>query len=176
MIKTQNGVTLIEMMVALAVLAFLITVAIPGFQELFRGNRVVTQANQVLHALALARSEAVKRSAPITICKNNGASPPGCSNAANNTWESGWIIYADANGNGAYNAGEEILVEEATAAGYSVRTTNNYQTVQFLANGTPNFSDTFRVCRPDADTQKSRSVTINVIGRGSVTEGTTACP
>lgn len=176
MMKTQTGVTLIEMMIALAVLAFLITVAIPGFQELFRGNRVVTQANQVLHGLALARSEAVKRSAPITICKNNGASPPGCNNANNNVWESGWIIFADANGNGAYDAGEEILVEDATAAGYSVRTTNNYQTIQFLANGTPNFSDTFKVCRPDADTQKSRSVTINAIGRASVTEGTTACP
>jgi len=45
--KTQTGITLIEMMVALAVLAFLITVAIPGFQEMFRTNRVVTQANQV---------------------------------------------------------------------------------------------------------------------------------
>jgi type IV fimbrial biogenesis protein FimT len=56
-----RGFTLLELMVTLAVLAVLITVGIPAFAELVQNNRVTAQTNELVSALNVARSEAVKR-------------------------------------------------------------------------------------------------------------------
>jgi type IV fimbrial biogenesis protein FimT len=59
--KGYRGFTLLELMVTLAVLAVLITVGIPAFGDMVRNNRVTAQTNELVSALNIARSEAVKR-------------------------------------------------------------------------------------------------------------------
>jgi type IV fimbrial biogenesis protein FimT len=59
--ERYRGFTLVELMVTLAVLAILITVGIPAFGDLVRNNRVTSQTNELVTALNIARSEAVKR-------------------------------------------------------------------------------------------------------------------
>lgn len=90
----RNGFTLIELMIVIAVAAVLLSVAVPSFQETVRNNRLAANVNEVISALNMARSEAIKRGAPVTVCKGTAA---GCNTAA--AWENGWVVFADGAGN-----------------------------------------------------------------------------
>ncbi len=63
----QTGVTLIELMVTVVVAVILATVAVPGFQEIFRENRVSSQVNELVTIMSFARSEAVRRGTDIRV-------------------------------------------------------------------------------------------------------------
>lgn len=89
--STQAGFTLIELMVTLAVLAILITVAVPSFTDMINNNRSVALSEALTNALNFTRSEAVKRGARVSICASDNGT--GCT--AVNTWSSGWIVFVD---------------------------------------------------------------------------------
>ena len=84
--------TLIELMVALAIGVILLTIGIPAFQTMMQGNQATGSANEMLGAIRLARSEAVKRAAPVTLCPKN-ADNSGCVAGA---WQNGWLLFTDA--------------------------------------------------------------------------------
>ncbi len=93
--EKRAGFTLIELLVTLAVAAILLVVAVPSFQQFIRTNRVATQANEFATALAVARSEAVKRRATVTVCHSAGAT------TCDGGWNDGWLVFVDDNGDGA---------------------------------------------------------------------------
>ena len=77
----NSGFTLMELMVTIAIAAILVGIAIPSFTSIIVSNRLTTSANELVTALNLARSEAVKRGMRITFCKiANGSS---CTNSEN---------------------------------------------------------------------------------------------
>ena len=65
--KRETGLTLIELMVALTVLAILAFVAVPNFTQLVRENRVTTNANEIVTLLTTARSEATRSGLDVTV-------------------------------------------------------------------------------------------------------------
>lgn len=89
--KRQIGFTLIELLIAIAILAVLLGVGVPGFQETIRTNRVASITNDVVAALQIARSEAVRRGENVTVCSSNDQAT--CSG----TWADGWVVRNAAN-------------------------------------------------------------------------------
>jgi type IV fimbrial biogenesis protein FimT len=66
--KRQAGLTLIELLIGMVVMAVLLAIAVPSFQTL-RHQNTVRSAGMVIYAdLQLARSEAIKRNKDITVC------------------------------------------------------------------------------------------------------------
>ena len=65
--KVCRGFTLVELMVTIAVVAILATVAVPGFRDLIRNNRVTAQTNEIVSALNFGRTEAIKRGRSVTV-------------------------------------------------------------------------------------------------------------
>lgn len=78
--RLVRGFTLIELMITIAVAAILFTVAVPSFKDTIRQNRLTTQANELITALNLARSEAIRRSQNVTVTPKAGG------------WSSGWVV------------------------------------------------------------------------------------
>lgn len=66
-----RGFTLVELMVALAVLAILLAIGVPSFRQLIETNRAASQVNELIGALHTARSEAVRRNAVHRFCTND---------------------------------------------------------------------------------------------------------
>ncbi|HET6545221.1 MAG TPA: GspH/FimT family pseudopilin [Rhodanobacteraceae bacterium] len=88
-----RGFGLIELVITIAVLAVLTTIALPSFNSTIRSNRVSTQANDLLSAIQLARSEAVARSRGVSVCAaDTGAGVPA---ACGSDWGQGWIAFVD---------------------------------------------------------------------------------
>lgn len=91
------GFTLLELMIAVTVLAIGMSIAVPSFTDIIRRNRLTTQTNNLMSALAIARSEAVKRGTSVTVCPANALTGPGadqCSGVDN--WaQNGWIVFSD---------------------------------------------------------------------------------
>ncbi len=133
-----RGFTLIELMMTLAVAAILITVAIPGFSTIIRDNRLVAGTNQLVTALAVARSEAVKRGSSVSVCaSNNGSSCTGTN------WNQGWVVFADSSTAGSVDGTDTVLrVQGAINSDLSITVSstngNNYASFRstgFLARG-----------------------------------------
>ncbi len=59
-------------MITLAVAAILVTIAVPGMVTLVQNSRTTSQTNELVSALNLARSEAVKRGVTVTIRAEGG--------------------------------------------------------------------------------------------------------
>lgn len=171
---------MIELMVSIAVFAIIITVAVPGFQGLIMNNRLTAESNRFFTTLMFARSEAIKRGVRVTVCKTDDHKPdddPKCDSTLK--WESGWLVFLDLNVNGNIDADETILrVESGLHANYTLRTGENLKNwVAFLPSGETRgngglATDTFRLCGPDANTTKARSIVMNTVGRLSVRKGT----
>jgi type IV fimbrial biogenesis protein FimT len=102
--KTQSGITLVEVMVTMALAIIILAVGIPAFINMLSTNQAAGYANELVSAMRLARSEAVKRSQSVTICASN-IDQTGCSGS---DWNNGWIVFSDDNADLAYDAGEEI--------------------------------------------------------------------
>jgi type IV fimbrial biogenesis protein FimT len=64
--RRQRGFNLIELMIAVTVLAILLFLGLPEYREWIQNTQVRTSAESVLNGLQLARAEAVKRNTPVT--------------------------------------------------------------------------------------------------------------
>ena len=108
------GLTLVEMMVTLAFLAIVIGLGVPSFSGLVNNNRTITQTNDFLSTLALARSEATKRRVPVAVCASDDEST--CSGSTD--WSTGWILFTDSSGDeGELDDTDELIQTTSSLTG-----------------------------------------------------------
>lgn len=152
------GFSLIEMMITVALMAIVLTLAVPSFRDTIAMNRTTHIANELTADLALARSEAIRRHTPVTVCKRNAAGDA-CDNSAE--WSDGWLVFADPNPDGLYNdnanglscePGEDCLLalHEALAGAVSIKFPRNRVTYDTRGNA-EGFNGTFKICNADLD-------------------------
>lgn len=79
-VPQQRGLTVIELMVVLALVAVVAGIAAPGMRSFAAGVRIKSLANELTSDLLVARSEALKRNASVTVAPNG------------NGWQAGWNV------------------------------------------------------------------------------------
>ncbi len=116
--RIQCGFTLYELMVTLTIVGIVLMIGIPNMGEFRKNSRMVSTANDLHSSFYLARSEAARAKAIITICASADSmdDPPTCD--VGDEFEDGWIVFVDDNldgvvdasdGNIAVDNGESIL-------------------------------------------------------------------
>lgn len=83
----QEGITLVELLVALVILALLVGVVFPGFRALIDRSSMTTSANDLILAVSFARSEAVRSAGVVRVRARPPAAAPGDPRAWANGWE-----------------------------------------------------------------------------------------
>ena len=99
--KKPAGFTLIELMVVIAIVSILMTLAVPSFRQMIQSNTISSNVNNFLADMRFARSEAIRRGGGVIMCRSDApeAASPVCgsgSGPGTNGWVSGWIIFLDA--------------------------------------------------------------------------------
>ncbi|MCP4186678.1 MAG: prepilin-type N-terminal cleavage/methylation domain-containing protein [Gammaproteobacteria bacterium] len=170
--KKYSGFTLIELMITLAIVAIVTTLAIPGMSEFVKNERLTSASNNLLGDIMLARSKAVERNQPVIICASNDQAN------CNGNYEDGWIITIDSDSDG---IGDEIIkIQQATegnitydqgGAGLSIIT---FDSRGFLPTGAN--TGTISVCdnRTNPD-DYAKTISLSATGRAS-RGANPACP
>lgn len=134
--KMQNGFSLIELMVTLAIAAIVLTIGVPSFQAYTQNNQQTITVNELATALQLARNNAISRRVRVTLCKSSdGATCP--SGAGSGDWTQGWLMFTDPNNNSTLDAGETQLRVHGAVTGTATLIGNNnvVNKVSFDAKG-----------------------------------------
>ncbi|MFZ3082850.1 GspH/FimT family pseudopilin [Rhodoferax ferrireducens] len=110
----QIGFTLIELLVTIAIATVLMLVAVPSFVEFQRNAQLSDAVSNFIAAANAARANAMKLGLNTYMVPNNTGTG----------WSSGWMVYADANWNEAYDAATEevILRHEALSSDVTINT------------------------------------------------------
>lgn len=143
----DQGVTLIELLTVIAIVAILAAIGVPSFQETVVRNRTAAQSNEFLSALNFTRSEAIKRGHSVTLCRSINATT--CATAGG--WENGWLAFSDPNGNGTMDTGEtSIRVWAALGSGFTLKgNTGVAGTIRYDARGMAQNTGHLLMCKSD---------------------------
>lgn len=115
----QLGLTILEILIALAIGAILLGLAAPSFQSLVGDSEMSATTNQLVYSLQTARSEAIKRATPIALCPSSQplAADPVCGGE----YVDGWIVFEDTDGNGIRETTNEVLMQtEARSPAFTI--------------------------------------------------------
>lgn len=150
----SRGFTMIELLITVAILAILLSVAAPSFNEAILSNKLAAFANNFVASAQLARSEAVKRNTAVTLCR----SADGTTCASSGSWEQGWIVMQGT-----------TIIQRQQALGSGFLMTGSAYTLLFQSSGVGSTSTTITLCRatPSVGSQE-RVIGITATGRTSV--------
>jgi type IV fimbrial biogenesis protein FimT len=137
------GMSVVEILVALAVAAVLLAIGVPQYQTIVKDTQVSSTVNEFIAANAFARAEAIKRNRLVTICRalNADTGTDFCSKAATDKrhgddWAAGWLIFVEGDSAipriGNVDGEDEILVRQGE---FSTATVSNSTMQQITYNG-----------------------------------------
>lgn len=103
----DNGMTLLELMLALVIAAILMAVASANLGPLLQRQQLRSATNDLFSAISLTRSSAIARGGRVLLMPLAGDG---------SDWSAGWVVFADLNGNLVFDAGDELIVEQGPVA------------------------------------------------------------
>lgn len=157
------GLTLIEVLVVVAIIAILSAIAAPSFLPATQKFRVLGEASSLLNTITFTRSEAIKRGIPITMC----ASANGASCLSSNEWHKGWIVFTDEDGD--QTVGTILKVQPSIKGSDTITPDSAISSVSFNRDGfamnLPVSVLTFAIHTSPANSNATQCVVIKKTGR-----------
>ena len=126
------GVTLIELLVTLAVVAIVAALGVPSFMRLLARHAIAAQAEELQDAVRLGRNEAMKRSGPVLLCRTDPENTSRCATSGGN-WQT-WLLFTDVARSGAFVAGD-VIVRQHVDVSKRMTVSANVAGIRFESTG-----------------------------------------
>lgn len=126
----ESGFTLIELMIAVALTALLLSMAVPAMNIFVSNARQTGAINDFVSSMHTARSTAITTNSRVTICPSAGGND--CEVVS---WDQGWIVFGDRDSDRVVDAGERIVATSAGADGLSFQSAEFATFMTYRPNG-----------------------------------------
>jgi type IV fimbrial biogenesis protein FimT len=146
------------MLIALAVLAIVLTVVAPNVQSILAKNRTTSEINELSAVIQFARFTAIDQSSTAVICPSANYSTCGTN------WNQAKIVFVDSNSNNTRDTSEPLLMTTTAVASSNTMTGPN-AAILFFDSGAANTSASIKICPNSNDDKLARSININAQGR-----------
>jgi type IV fimbrial biogenesis protein FimT len=174
--RTELGVTLIEMLFAVAILAIVCAGALPAFGNLMASSQSSNAHNALVAALNLARAQAATQQVDVAVCPSKDGSH--CADSI--WWQDGWIVFEDPNRDGKHDAAEHLIQVGQRQSTIAIASSIGRKHVGFRPDGSAAGSNlTLTICDRRGKTGANTVVVNNAgrirAGRASAKQATAAC-
>ncbi len=167
-LQAPKGFSLLELVITLAIAAIVVGVAAPSFSSMIQDNRLSSQSRDIISALNLARSEAIKRGTRVALCKSANSSD--CTTDGN--WAQGWIVFVDGDEDQARDDDDETILRVHGSLAGNNSLIGNHNVANYIAyapDGRSVQAGTLSLCDSRKDNDKGRAIRISFTGRVMLT-------
>lgn len=171
-LRSEAGFTMMELLITMTLAGILMAVAVPSFRSAIIGNRLTTQANDIVAAMTYARSEAISHNTTVTFCRANLEASTNCSGSSGD-----WRFWIVRNAGGVLRRGA-VPPYDGT---YSLSSTlvNDSMTITsdgMSRSGGALITDrTFTLCNSTLSTNNIRTVTLGAGSRITTDKSSGGC-
>ena len=157
----QKGLTLLEMLVAVAVLAIILTTVAPSIQSVLIKNRITSDINNLSAVVQRARFTAVDEQASVVLCPTENYT------ACTSSWKKAKMVFVDKNGNGSRDNNEALIVasDPLNSANAIYGVTGS---LTFDEQGAIDTAATITLCPKDNDADYASALLLSLYGRISI--------
>ena len=159
--RWSSGVTMVELMFAVAILGITLAFAVPSYRDAALNSKLNAIASSLHASVLVARSEAIKANAPTTLCASSDGE------TCTGTWTQGWVVLDAA----------DAVIEARPAPPLGYKITQVGGTMTFQPIGVGSSAATFTVCRNSPLGSQERVVSVTATGSTHVVRTETgSCP
>jgi type IV fimbrial biogenesis protein FimT len=174
----MEGFTLVELLIVVSILAILLSLAVPAFGRLVASVRIRAEASNLMSAVHLTRSEAIKRNRKVSLCPYNNEVSPG---ACTRDYADGWVVFVNPDRDRELDEGEQVLARgSALPAGFNVSNRKGNRAadelITYYGDGSSRRNLTLMVCSTAHPGVESWSVVLNLVGRPRMARDWGECP
>ncbi|MBS0514620.1 MAG: GspH/FimT family pseudopilin [Proteobacteria bacterium] len=139
----QLGITLIELIFTLAIVAVLASLSAPALGNLIQRSHARNAHDMLVGSLSLARTSSVSTHREVIVCPSNDHAT--CSDGI--WWQHGWIVFEDANQNNHRDEDEPLLEVVDSQPGIAIATSSGRKFVRYRPDGSASGTDlTYTIC------------------------------
>lgn len=164
--QTQRGMTLIELMITILIVAVIGGYAVPNYLSFNRNKAIEAYADKLSDNIKLAQSEAAALHQSVTVCARSANNGLSCDSG--NNWSNGYLV-ASLNGGSI----DTILASQAAPSNGVTLMNPGQAPLVFNSNGSMGSSTGFTVYAPSCS--GAHQITINISAGGNISSSAAAC-
>ncbi len=170
--KGQQGFTLIELMIALAIFMILLAYGMPNYHQ-FKQNKIMTEEiNRLVRTINFARNQSINSGGHIILCASQ--SMTACDSGSD--WHAGWMVFADNNRNRQFDSTDLMLLNE-NPMNHQINAISSQfrQKIRFDQMGaTPGTNLTIRFCDGRGEAH-GKAIIVSNVGRPRLLQSVDRC-
>jgi len=158
-----QGVSLVELLLALGLLALLLSAGLPDFQQWRRKREIDAGMRELQAAVDMARAYAIAENVMVTLCRSNDGK------RCQGRWHDGAIVFTDRSANSVLDDEDRLFYRLPPFAVPGTLTFSSFQNRQYLqmtARGFTNHQNgNFTFCPADKNLRMAQQIIVSISGR-----------